>query len=73
MSDHDHDHDLVLSRRGALAKLGGVAVVALSGGALGAHELLEAEDADAAGAGPAAVSSGLVSCVLAPEQTEVPY
>jgi protocatechuate 3,4-dioxygenase beta subunit len=68
-----HDHDLVLSRRGALAKLGGVAVVALSGGALGAHEILEAEDADAAGTGPAAVAAGLVSCVLAPEQTEGPY
>ena len=30
-------------------------------------------DADEAGAGPAAVASGLVSCVLAPEQTEGPY
>jgi Dioxygenase len=73
MTEHDHDHDLVLSRRGALAKLGGFAVVALSGAALGTRELLDAEDADAAGDGPAAVSSGLVSCVLAPEQTEGPY
>jgi protocatechuate 3,4-dioxygenase beta subunit len=73
MTEHDHDHDVVLSRRGALAKLGGLAVVALSGTALGTRELLEAEDADAAGNGPAAVSSGLVSCVLAPEQTEGPY
>ena len=69
----DHDEDAVLSRRGALAKLGGVAVVALGGTAIGARELLEAEDAGAAGNGPAAVSSGLVSCVLAPEQTEGPY
>jgi protocatechuate 3,4-dioxygenase beta subunit len=68
-----HGHDLVLSRRGALAKLGGVAVVALSGGAIGARELLEPEEAGAAGSGPAAVSAGLVSCVLAPEQTEGPY
>ncbi|HVR13187.1 MAG TPA: intradiol ring-cleavage dioxygenase, partial [Gaiellaceae bacterium] len=73
MSEHDHDHDVVLSRRGALAKLGGFAVVALSGTALGTRELLDAEEADAAGNGPAAVSSGLVSCVLAPEQTEGPY
>ena len=73
MSEHDHDHDLVLSRRGALAKLGGLAVVALSGTALGTRELLDAEEADAAGTGLAAVSSGLVSCVLAPEQTEGPY
>jgi protocatechuate 3,4-dioxygenase beta subunit len=62
-----------LSRRGALTKLGGFAAVALGGGALGARELLEADDADAAGTGPAAVASGLVSCVLAPEQTEGPY
>ena len=69
----EHDHDVVLSRRGALAKLGGFAVVALSGTALGTRELLDAEKADAAGNGPAAVSSGLVTCVLAPEQTEGPY
>src|SRR5262245_33278754 len=62
-----------LSRRGALTKLGGLAAVALGGGALGAHELLDADEADAAGNGPAAVASGLVSCVLAPEQTEGPY
>jgi protocatechuate 3,4-dioxygenase beta subunit len=73
MSEHDHDRDVVLSRRGALAKLGGLAVVALSGTALGTRELLETEDADAAGNGRDAVSSGLVSCVLAPEQTDGPY
>ncbi len=72
--DHEtHEEDLVLSRRGALAKLGGLAVVALGGGALGARELFEPETADAAANGPAAVASGLVSCVLAPEQTEGPY
>jgi protocatechuate 3,4-dioxygenase beta subunit len=64
---------VVLSRRGALAKLGGLAVVALGGTALATRELLDAEEADAAGTGPAAVASGLVSCVLAPEQTEGPY
>ena len=68
-----HAEDLVLSRRGALAKLGGLAVVALGGGALGARELLEPDAANAAANGPAAVASGLVSCVLAPEQTEGPY
>jgi protocatechuate 3,4-dioxygenase beta subunit len=62
-----------VSRRGALTKLGGFAAVALGGGTLGARELLDADDADAAGTGPAAVASGLVSCVLAPEQTEGPY
>jgi protocatechuate 3,4-dioxygenase beta subunit len=39
----------------------------------GARELLDADDADAARAGPAAVAAGLVTCVLAPEQTEGPY
>ena len=66
-----YDHSL--NRRTALTKLGGLAAVALGGSALGARELLEADDADAAGNGPAAVASGLVSCVLAPEQTEGPY
>ena len=66
-------NDDSLSRRGALIKLGGLAAVALGGGTLGAHELFEADAADAAGNGPAAVASGLVSCVLAPEQTEGPY
>jgi protocatechuate 3,4-dioxygenase beta subunit len=62
-----------LSRRGALARLGGLAAVALGAGTFGARELLDADDAEAAGAGPAAVASGLVTCVLAPEQTEGPY
>ena len=60
-----------LDRRRALLKLGGLAAGALGAGAWGAQELTE--DADAAGAGPAAVSSGLVSCVLLPESTEGPF
>jgi protocatechuate 3,4-dioxygenase beta subunit len=62
-----------LSRRSALAKLGGFAAVALGAGAWGTRELLDADEAEAAGTGPAAVASGLVTCVLAPEQTEGPY
>ena len=62
-----------LSRRRALTKLGGLAAAALGGGAWSARELLDAPDADAAGTGPAAVATGLVSCVLTPEQTEGPY
>jgi protocatechuate 3,4-dioxygenase beta subunit len=61
-----------LTRRGALLRLGGLAAGAL-GGTFGAKELLESDEADAAGLGPAAVASGLVSCVLAPEMTEGPY
>lgn len=52
-----------LTRRGSLVKLGGA----------GAAAVLGWKAVDATGAGPAAVSSGAVSCVLAPEQTEGPY
>jgi protocatechuate 3,4-dioxygenase beta subunit len=54
-----------LTRRSSLLRLGGFAAALL-----GAAEwkLDEAE-----GAGPAAVASGAVSCVLSPEQTEGPY
>jgi protocatechuate 3,4-dioxygenase beta subunit len=72
MNDDMHTEGGV-TRRGALVKLGGVAATALGAGAWAAKELLEAEDAEAAGTGPAAVASGLVSCVLAPEMTEGPY
>jgi protocatechuate 3,4-dioxygenase beta subunit len=52
------------TRRGSLARLGG-----LVAGALG----VAGWEAGASGAGPAGVASGEVSCVLAPEQTEGPY
>src|SRR6266542_752629 len=54
-----------LTRRGLLLRLGGFLVTAL--GAAG----LKIERSE--GAGPAAVASGAVSCVLTPEQTEGPY
>jgi len=54
-----------LTRRGSLLRLGGFLVTAL--GAAG----LKIERSE--GAGPAAVASGAVSCVLTPEQTEGPY
>jgi protocatechuate 3,4-dioxygenase beta subunit len=52
-----------VTRRGSLLKLGGAGVAA----ALGWKAV------EASGAGPAAVASGAVSCVLTPEQTEGPY
>lgn len=61
-----------VDRRGALARLGGLALGTLGVG-LGAKEALGPQDADAAPSGPAAVAAGLVSCVLAPEQTEGPF
>jgi protocatechuate 3,4-dioxygenase beta subunit len=53
------------TRRGSLAKLGGLVVASLGGRAL-----LRTDQADA---GNKAVESGLVTCVLTPELTEGPY
>ena len=53
------------TRRGSLARFGGLAVATLGGRAL-----LGADEADA---GNQAVASGLVTCVLTPELTEGPY
>jgi protocatechuate 3,4-dioxygenase beta subunit len=75
MDDHD-DRQIPpterLTRRSSLLKLGGFVATAVGAGAWGASALGD-EEADAAGTGPAAVGSGLVSCVLAPEQTQGPY
>jgi len=54
-----------ISRRASLASLGGFVA--------GAAGLAGWRAAEEAGAGPAGVASGLVTCVLAPEQTEGPY
>jgi protocatechuate 3,4-dioxygenase beta subunit len=56
-----------LTRRGSLLRLGGLAGAIVGGSAWALSE------SDAAEAGPAAVASGLVSCVLSPEMTEGPY
>jgi protocatechuate 3,4-dioxygenase beta subunit len=53
--------DRPITRRASLLTLGGLAA-----GALG-------WEADPAGAGPDAVASGAISCVLTPEMTEGPY
>src|SRR5215210_6610249 len=57
--------DSRLTRRGSLVRLGGFLVTAA--GAAGLK--IEASE----GAGPAAVASGAITCVLTPEQTEGPY
>ena len=57
--------DPKLTRRGSLLKLGGLVAGAIGLGGL--------ESPPSEGAGPAAVASGAVSCVLTPEQTEGPY
>jgi len=58
-----------ITRRGSLVKLGGAAVAAVAGW----KAVDSVDSASGAGAGPAAVATGLVSCVLTPEQTEGPY
>jgi len=58
------------TRRGSLLALGGLLASTLGGTA---WKAAAAEEAEAAGVGPAAVAAGLVSCVLTPEQTEGPY
>src|SRR5690348_4153261 len=52
------------TRRGSIARIGTVLAAVAGGGLISAR---------AEGAGPAAVSSGLVTCVLTPELTEGPY
>jgi len=57
-----------ITRRASLTKVGGFLAAALGASA---WKLGSAAESD--GAGPAAVASGAVSCILAPEQTEGPY
>jgi protocatechuate 3,4-dioxygenase beta subunit len=57
-----------ITRRASLAKVGGFVAAAL-----GASVWKLGSTAESEGAGPAAVASGAVTCVLAPEQTEGPY
>jgi protocatechuate 3,4-dioxygenase beta subunit len=68
MNENTNNSDRRLTRRASLVKVGGLAAAVVGGAAW----KLESDD-EAAAAGPAAVASGLVSCVLTPEQTEGPY
>ena len=72
MTDDAPDRDEArLTRRDSLLGLGGLAAAALGAG--GVLAALDGPDAEAASSGPAAVASGLVTCVLTPEMTEGPY
>lgn len=53
-----------LTRRSSLLRFGGLVAAAMGAGSL---------EAETASGGPAAVSSGAVTCVLTPEMTEGPY
>jgi protocatechuate 3,4-dioxygenase beta subunit len=67
------DEDTRISRRDTLVKLGGLLAGVAAVGGWKAADSLSATDEAETGTGPAGVASGLVSCVLAPEQTEGPY
>ncbi len=69
-NDTDRHEETTLTRRGSLLGLGGIAAAALGAG--GVLAVLD-DDAEAAAGGPAAVASGLVTCVLTPEMTQGPY
>src|SRR6185436_14424773 len=72
MDDETHmPGETTLTRRNSLLGLGGIAAAALGAG--GVLAALDGDDAEAASGGPAAVASGLVTCVLTPEMTEGPY
>jgi len=58
-------HDTPITRRDSLVRLAGLAAVAVGGAAW--------KTAESHAAGPKAVASGLVTCVLSPEMTEGPY
>lgn len=67
------DDNTLISRRASLAKLGGLLAGAVAVGGSRVSDSIGATDGEARGDGPAGVSSGAVTCVLAPEQTEGPY
>jgi protocatechuate 3,4-dioxygenase beta subunit len=69
MTPHENDpiENDRLTRRGSLLRLAGIAAAA---GGAAAWRL---DSPGAAAAGPLAVASGLVSCVLTPELTEGPF
>jgi len=67
------DDETRMSRRVTLARFGGLVLAAAGAGGWAATASDGATDAESGSAGPAAVSTGAVSCVLAPEQTQGPY
>jgi protocatechuate 3,4-dioxygenase beta subunit len=71
IDDDDPRDETTLTRRDSLLGLGGIAAAALGAG--GVLAAVDGEIAHAAGSGPAAVASGLVTCVLTPEMTAGPF
>ena len=67
MTNHESSFEDARHSRASLLRLAGLAAAA------GGAAAWKAADSDGAASGPLAVSSGLVTCVLAPELTEGPY
>jgi protocatechuate 3,4-dioxygenase beta subunit len=67
------NEDTRISRRDSLLKLGGLLAGAAAVGGWKVADSPGASEEETSGAGPAGVASGLVTCVLAPEQTEGPF
>jgi protocatechuate 3,4-dioxygenase beta subunit len=67
MTDHESSFENARHSRASLLRLAGLAAAA------GGTAAWKVTDSDGAASGPLAVSSGLVTCVLAPELTEGPY
>lgn len=65
--------DRRITRRDSLARLGGLLAGTVAVGGWKVADSPSAREEEAAAGGPAAVAFGLVTCVLAPEQTEGPY
>ena len=73
MDELTHPPDDRITRRGSLAKAGGLLAAVIAAGGWRAAASESASGATRSGVGPAAVASGAVKCVLTPEQTEGPY
>jgi protocatechuate 3,4-dioxygenase beta subunit len=71
--DEHTSPDQTTTRRSSLVKAGGAVAAVLGAAGWRATASESAAEEPAASAGPAAVASGLVTCVLAPEATEGPY
>jgi protocatechuate 3,4-dioxygenase beta subunit len=67
MNTHESSFENARHSRASVLRLAGLAAAA------GGAAAWQAADSDGAASGPLAVSSGLVTCVLAPELTEGPF
>jgi protocatechuate 3,4-dioxygenase beta subunit len=72
MTEHTDPQEQRTTRRGSLAKAGGLLATAVAAGGL-KSVLADGAAAATDGVGPAGVATGAVTCLLTPELTEGPY